>query len=85
MILSEGLLQLWHSTGIFNMIEKADPTITSAFEQFLHIEHFVSFFLLLQIDLSLQFLQVGQIGKVFTFFFVFIVYVPTVIPFECCI
>lgn len=36
MILSEGLLQLWHSTGIFNMIEKADPTITSAFEQFLH-------------------------------------------------
>lgn len=36
MILSEGLLQLWQSTGIFNMIEKADPTITSAFEQFLH-------------------------------------------------
>lgn len=36
MILSEGLLQLWHSTGIFNMIEKTDPTITSAFEQFLH-------------------------------------------------
>lgn len=36
MILSEGLLQLWHSTGIFNMIEKANPTITSAFEQFLH-------------------------------------------------
>lgn len=36
MILSEGLLQLWHSTGIFNMIEKADPTITSAFEQILH-------------------------------------------------
>lgn len=36
MILSEGLLQLWHSTGIFNMIEKAAPTITSAFEQFLH-------------------------------------------------
>lgn len=36
MILSEGLLQLWHSTGIFNMIEKADSTITSAFEQFLH-------------------------------------------------
>ncbi len=36
MILSEGLLQLWHSTGVFNMIEKADPTITSAFEQFLH-------------------------------------------------
>lgn len=36
MILSEGLLQLWHSTGIFNMIEKADPSITSAFEQFLH-------------------------------------------------
>lgn len=36
MILSEGLLQLWHSTGIFNMVEKADPTITSTFEQFLH-------------------------------------------------
>lgn len=36
MILSEGLMQLWQSTGIYNMIEKADPAITSGFEQFLH-------------------------------------------------
>jgi len=36
MILSEGLLELWHSTGIYNMVEKADPAITSAVEQFLH-------------------------------------------------
>jgi oxaloacetate decarboxylase beta subunit len=36
MILSEGLLSLWHSTGIYNMIEKVDPSITSGVEQFLH-------------------------------------------------
>lgn len=36
MILSEGLMELWHSTGIYNMIEKADPAITSGIEQFLH-------------------------------------------------
>ena len=36
MILSEGLLQLWQSTGIYNMIEKVDPNITGAFGQFLH-------------------------------------------------
>ena len=36
MIFSEGLLSLWHSTGIYNMVEKADPTITNAVEQFLH-------------------------------------------------
>ena len=36
MTLSEGLLELWHSTGIYNMIEKADPAITSGVEQFLH-------------------------------------------------
>ena len=36
MILSEGLLELWHSTGIYNMVEKADPAITSSIEQFLH-------------------------------------------------
>ena len=36
MILSEGLLELWHSTGIYNMIEHADPAITSSVEQFLH-------------------------------------------------
>lgn len=29
-------MQLWQSTGIYNMIEKADPAITSGFEQFLH-------------------------------------------------
>ena len=36
MILSEGLLELWHSTGIYNMVEKADPAITNIVEQFLH-------------------------------------------------
>lgn len=36
MILSEGLLELWHSTGIYNMVEKADPAITNCAEQFLH-------------------------------------------------
>jgi len=36
MILSEGLMQLWQSTGIYNMVQQADPTITSGFEQFLH-------------------------------------------------
>ena len=36
MILSEGLLELWHSTGIYNMIEKVDPSIQGAFGQFLH-------------------------------------------------
>ena len=36
MIFSEGLLSLWHSTGIYNMVEKADPAITSSVEQFLH-------------------------------------------------
>lgn len=36
MIFSEGLLSLWHSTGIYNMVEKADPAITNSVEQFLH-------------------------------------------------
>lgn len=36
MIFSEGLMSLWHSTGIYNMVEKADPTITNTVEQFLH-------------------------------------------------
>ena len=36
MILSEGLLELWHSTGIYNMVERADPAITNVVEQFLH-------------------------------------------------
>lgn len=31
---SDGLMSLWQSTGIYNMIEKADPTITNAVEQF---------------------------------------------------
>lgn len=33
---SDGLMSLWQSTGIYNMIEKADPTITNTVEQFLH-------------------------------------------------
>ena len=33
---SDGLMSLWQSTGIYNMVEKADPTITNAVEQFLH-------------------------------------------------
>lgn len=36
MQIAEGLMNLWHSTGIFNMISPADPTITSPVEQFLH-------------------------------------------------
>lgn len=36
MILSEGLLELWHSTGIYNMVDKFDPSIVSPVEQFLH-------------------------------------------------
>jgi len=32
----DGLLQLWHSTGIYNMVDKVDPAITSSVEQFLH-------------------------------------------------
>ena len=36
MQLSEGLTNLWESTGIYNMVSPADPTITSAAEQFLH-------------------------------------------------
>ena len=32
----EGLIQLWHSTGIYNMIDKVDPAITNSAEQFLH-------------------------------------------------
>ncbi len=36
MQLSEGLTNLWQSTGIFNMISPADPTITSGVEQVLH-------------------------------------------------
>ena len=36
MILSEGLINLWHSTGICNMILAPDPAIKSSVEQFLH-------------------------------------------------
>ena len=36
MQIAEGLMNLWHSTGIFNMISPADPTITNPVEQFLH-------------------------------------------------
>ena len=36
MDLKEGLLALWQSTGIMNMVESVDPTITNGFEQFLH-------------------------------------------------
>ena len=36
MQLTEGLLNLWHSTGIMNFIKAADPNITNGFEQFLH-------------------------------------------------
>ena len=47
----EGLLQLWQSTGIYNMVDKVDPAITSSVEQFLHqfghpIMLFVCLFLL---------------------------------------
>ena len=36
MDLKEGLLALWNSTGIMNMVSSADPSITNGFEQFLH-------------------------------------------------
>ena len=36
MQLTEGLLNLWNSTGIMNFIKAADPNITNGFEQFLH-------------------------------------------------
>ena len=36
MILSEGLQNLGQSTGIYNMILSADPSITSPVEQFMH-------------------------------------------------
>lgn len=32
----EGLLNLWQSTGIYNMVEKVDPSISAPVEQFLH-------------------------------------------------
>ncbi len=36
MDLKEGLLALWNSTGIMNMVQPADPSITNVFEQVLH-------------------------------------------------
>lgn len=36
MQLLDGLVKLWESTGIYNMIAPVDPTITSGVEQFLH-------------------------------------------------
>ncbi len=33
---TEGLVNLWHSTGIYNMVDKADPAITNCVEQFFH-------------------------------------------------
>lgn len=51
MNLTEGLLNLWNSTGIMNFIKEPDPNITSGVEQFLHqfgspIMIFVCLFLL---------------------------------------
>ena len=37
MNINEGLITLWKSTGIANFVQPADPTITSGFEQFLHM------------------------------------------------
>ena len=36
MNISEIFQQLWHTTGLYNFVQPADPNITSAFEQFLH-------------------------------------------------
>ena len=36
MDLKEGLLALWNSTGIMNMVSPVDASITNGFEQFLH-------------------------------------------------
>jgi len=36
MNIGEIFQQLWHTTGLYNFVQPADPNITSAFEQFLH-------------------------------------------------
>jgi hypothetical protein len=36
MQLTEGLIKLWESTGLYNIVAPADPTITNTTEQFLH-------------------------------------------------
>jgi len=36
MEITEGLINLWQNTGLYNMISQPDPNITSAAEQFLH-------------------------------------------------
>ena len=35
--IQDGLLQLWNSTGIMTFLQPQDPSITSCFEQFLHV------------------------------------------------
>lgn len=37
MNINEGLVTLWHSTGIMNLVKPEDPTIQSGFEQVLHM------------------------------------------------
>ena len=37
MDIQEGLLNLWNSTGIMNFVQPADPNITNAIEQFMHM------------------------------------------------
>ena len=37
MNIEEGLLKLWNSTGIMNILKEPDPNITNAVEQFLHV------------------------------------------------
>ena len=36
MNLSDGIINLWHSTGLMNFVKEPDPTITNCIEQFLH-------------------------------------------------
>ena len=36
MEITDGLINLWQNTGIYNMISQPDPNITSSLEQFLH-------------------------------------------------
>ena len=37
MNINDGLVTLWHSTGIMNFVKPADPSITNGFEQVLHM------------------------------------------------
>ena len=36
MDITDGLINLWHNTGLYNMISAPDPNITNTVEQFLH-------------------------------------------------